>query len=208
MKTYITRTWKFYTSGVEGKSKCKVCGKTITKNFSTEYREDSVPDLTNCKQRKEKWEQEEHVCLSCMKKSLVTGGEDITHKYDEQFKQLHDIHEQIQKLKEQANVIAKDIDKQLDNRIVKYNDNEYAINNVSFNDDNCWGYEIWATPVNKKQPWYKKFNDRDLQFINTYGQKDFKYYNHIDISTEAYTIIDEDFSLRLQNLNKWLKEME
>lgn len=208
MNTYITRTWKFYTTGVEGKSKCKLCGKSLKKKFTTEYREDSVPDLTNCKQRKEKWEQEEHICLSCRKKSLVTGGNEITHKYDEQFKQLHEIHQQIQKLKEQADVIAKDINKQLDNKIVKYNDNEYVIDGVNFNPDSYWSYEISTCPINKKEPWHKKYNDKDLYFINTYGHKGFIYGNHVDIGRNPYTIIDEDFSLRLQNLNKWLEENE
>ena len=53
MNTYITRTWKFYTAGVDGKAKCKVCGKTIKKRFTTEYREGSTPDLTSCKEAKE-----------------------------------------------------------------------------------------------------------------------------------------------------------
>ena len=42
---YTTTTWKFYTYSEKVKVKYSKCGKTITKTVSTEYREDSKPNV-------------------------------------------------------------------------------------------------------------------------------------------------------------------
>lgn len=208
MKTYITKTWKFYTTGVQGKCKCKVCGKTITKKFSSEYREDSIPDLTSCKEAKEAWEKEEHICLSCMKKSLVTGGEDITNNYDSKFKELEEIRQQVRSLESKALEISRTIHDDLKDKIIIHYGTEYVIEGVSEDIRNGYAYAINCTSISKKEPWKTSGGYRSTYFTDSYGRKQFRYNNYVDRNTDSYKIIDEKFSERKTKLDKWLKEME
>lgn len=208
MKTYITRTWKFYTSGVEGKCKCKVCGKTITKKFSTEYREDCIPDLAPCKEAKEAWEKQEHICLSCMKKSLVTGGEDITTNYDSKFKELEEIRQQVRSLESKALEISRTIQDDLKDKIIIHYGTEYVIEGVSEDIRNGYAYVIKCTSISKKEPWKTSGAYRSTYFTDSYGRKQFRYNNYVYRNTDSYKIIDEKFSERKTKLDNWLKEME
>lgn len=206
MRTYITKTWKFYTAGVEGKAKCKLCGKIIKKRFTVEYREDVTPDLILCTKAKETWEQEEHICLSCMKKSLVTDGEDITNNYNSKFKELEEIHQQVRSLKEKALEISHTIHTDLKGKIIIYNDTEYVIEGVSEDIINGYAYAINCTPISKKEPWKTSNNYRSIYFTDSYGRKQFRYNNYIDRNTDYYKIIGENFFERKAKLNKWLED--
>ena len=206
MPTYITKTWKFYTAGVEGKAKCKLCGKAIKKRFTVEYREDVTPDLKPCEKAKEAWEQEEHICLSCTKKSLVTGGEDITNKFDSKFKELEEIRQQVRSLEAKALEISRTIHADLKGKIVIYNGTEYVIEGVSEDIRNGYAYAINCTSISKKEPWKTSGAYRSTYFTDSYGRKQFRYNNYVDRNTDSYKIIDEKFSEREAKIDKWLEE--
>lgn len=205
MNTRITRTWKFYTVGVEGKTKCKVCGKTIKKRFTTDYREDTTPDLTSCKEAKEAWEKEEHVCLACTKKNLVTGGNDITGKYESKFAELEEINKQVKALRHKAFNIAKSLDEDLAGKMIRFNGDDYVIQYVSSDIMNGLPYTLRCGFVSKREPW-NTTSGNYLYFTNSYNNGAYLYDGYIDQSKTPYQITDENFLNRKLQRNKWLKE--
>ena len=183
MNKYITYSWKFYTYSKKASCKCSKCGKTITTTFSTSYREDSSPNIQEVDNTIQKWQQEKHICNKCKIEATKQDYRDITCEFENKFKQVQDLQQQIKELELQQWNLIKSID--IKGKVLKYKDNEYVIQYF----DCCANPRIVAAPINKREPWYERMDCRDWAYID------------ID---EEYTITDEMF----ENRYKKIKEME
>lgn len=151
MKTNITYTWKFYTCSVEGKNICKECGKTVRKQFSTEYREDSTPDKTSMLQRKEEWEKQEVICNKCLKSRLKSDRKEV--KVDTS--SIKNLLTDFTMLKQEINNECAKIRDNVSGTVVILNGVEYVVDNVNTYDsllffelDKISNYEPWLCTNN------------------------------------------------------------
>lgn len=149
MSKYITYTWKFHTYSIKGKSKCKICGKTITKSFSTEFREDSVPDTESVKAEKAKWESEEHICTKCLKDSLVAPQE----SYELDVSQGWDLIKQQEEFNKTRMNYIKSLNDKLKDTIVRWNGKEYVVNYISDYNYKPADIHIELKQIDTRMPW-------------------------------------------------------
>lgn len=191
MKLYTTQVWDFKTAYLEGKTKCKICGKPIRKRFSVQYREDSAPEMNRLKERKELWESEEHICNACLRKNMIRRGE--VKQYD--FSEIAAIIEDIGSLKCKLEQAIEPF-KHLRGKVVLYNNEEFEISSVSYELEQ--GIILYCYKINKQSPWCVT-NQRMQFFLDNTG-----YYQVAKIDDLVFT--DEVFSDRAKMLCEWEKE--
>ena len=161
MRTYTTYSYRFYTHSEKGKCKCSRCGKTITKSFSFEYREDTAPsneDLQALQEEKQAWESKEHICTACLKSAVINKGNDITNKYSEDFNNLINMHnkriEFEKKMNEEEEPIFKKLKNELKGKILITKDREWVIDSIC-NGWNGESFQLNCTGIDKQKPWTK-----------------------------------------------------
>ena len=155
MKT-ITYSWKFYKYKINGQCKCSACGKKIDKTFSFEYREDTEPswiDIEDLKKEKQEWEQESHICNSCLRKKIKQERKDITNNYTFMFSKLDELQNQIQQIIKDKNERIQSI-KDIEGKVLIDKDKtEWYIQSIRDGSINGIGFEIQCYKINKQKPW-------------------------------------------------------
>ena len=199
MKTLITKSWEFRTYSIKGYCKCSKCGKTISKTFSFQTREDVLTkkeDWESIEQQKEEWLKEAHICNSCKKEKILQQRKDITSNFTFMFSKLVELQNQINQIALDKKQRIKSIENDLVNRIiVDKNNAEWVVNSIV--DWNDIGFEIRCYRVNKQKPWLKTDETRFF-----YGGNEVHYDNYTKIN--ECIITDECFDKRL-NLLKGAK---
>lgn len=156
MNTYISHTWKFYKYKINGQCKCSECGNKIDKTFSFDYREDTEPswiDKEKLKKEKEEWEQESHICNSCLRKKIKQDSKDITNNYTFMFSKLDELQNQIQEIIKDKDERIKSI-KDIEGKVLIDKDNtEWYIQSIRDGSTNGIGFEIQCYKINKQKPW-------------------------------------------------------
>ena len=69
----------------------------FNKTFSFDYREDTIPNpeyIEKLKKEKQEWEQESHICNSCLKKKIKQESKDITNNFTEDFSKIQEYHKE------------------------------------------------------------------------------------------------------------------
>lgn len=195
MNTYISRTWKFYKYKINGQCKCSECGKPINKTFSFEYREDTEPcwiDKEKLKKEKQEWEQESHICNSCLRKKIKRDSKDITNNYTFMFSKLDELQRQIQQIIKDKDERIKSI-KDMEGKVLIDKDNtEWYIQSIRDGSINGIGFEIQCYKINKQKPWLITDDCR-------YFSNDKTMWNNFS-TLENCIITDEVFSKRKELL--------
>lgn len=193
MKT-ITYSWNFYKYKISGQCKCVECGKPINKTFYFEYREDTEPcwiDIKALKEEKQIWEQESHICNSCLRKKIKQERKDITETLQDTITDLDTLQKEIQdKIMEKQPLFDK-LKEQLYDKVIIYNDNEYVVNYIHDGSMNGNAVEIYCDKVNKTKPWEVTSNGL-VFYKRAYSPCNFS--NFVEI--ENCIITDEVFSKR------------
>ena len=194
----VTYSWRFYKYKITGQCKCSECGKKINKTFSFEYREDTIPNpeyIEKLKKEKQEWEQESHICNSCLKKKIKQESKDITNNFTEDFSKIQEYHkERIEFANKMQNLelpIFQKLNEQLKGKVLLASDREWVIDSVC-DGWNGESFQLNCTGIDMKQPWtkYDKYlyvGDKD-KFV-TQG-------NSCWIDIKQCKITDEIFSKR------------
>ena len=198
MRTVVSKSWDFRTYRIQAKSKCIECGKSISKTFSFEYREDTEPcwvDIEKLKKEKQEWEQESHTCTSCLKKRIKQERKDMTHAYDFTLNTLIEKQEQICSYIADKKRHIDFLNEELKNKVIVDKDGtEWVIYSVRDGWQNGAAIEITCDKVNKVKPWL--CSDEVIYFY--VGSIDGCYDNYKPLC--RCTITDEDFSQRAKLL--------
>ena len=190
----VTYSWRFYKYKITGQCKCSECGKKINKTFSFDYREDTIPNpeyIEKLKKEKQEWEQESHICNSCLKKKIKQERKDITETLQDTITGLNTLQKEIQdKIMEKQPLFDK-LKEQLYDKVIIYNDNEYVVNYIHDGSMNGNALEIYCDKVNKTKPWEVTSNGL-VFYKKAYSPCHFN--NFVEI--ENCIITDEVFSKR------------
>ena len=199
MKTVITKTWKFRTVSIKGTCKCSICGKSITKSFSMELREDVPTTNEHIKKleiEKQEWLKDSHICNACRKKKIEQDRKDITQSFDSKFNTLNNLQEQIIDLKICKRKYIDFLNENLKDKVILYNNREYVVDYVHDGYLNGCAFEIWCSPISKTQPWLEASGSVCF-YKRTY--KPLCFNNFIEV--ENCIITDESFTKRRELLN-------
>lgn len=202
MKVYTTTTWDFRTYSIKATCKCSKCGKSISKTFSFQTREDSSPqkeDWDELERRKNEWLKEKHVCNSCKKKKVnQERKEDITEKFTTIFDDLNQLQRDITDIKILKKNIIEKLGEQLDNKVIVYNNKEYVVKYVQDGIYEDCAFEIACNPISQTKPWMEATGKTLFFYKRTYKQCGWD--NFIEV--ENCIITNEVFETRRQVLRE------
>lgn len=116
--THVYR-FKTYTYSEKVKVKCCKCGKTMYKTVSYTYQDS--PDMQSIEEQKQKILSQEHICASCIKKSVKAENvNNISDCINESMKNIHDIQEQIVALRKQLNEPKRQIEERIKGKVLLF----------------------------------------------------------------------------------------